>query len=435
MVGFGIVATALLEVFNLEDIYKDVDFLVIEPEPIKYDLFDGRRYKHIREYLTQDNINKLLKDADKNTLIIDLTVDMDSIMIIKYAKKCGSMYINTSVENWEDFNTTNKKMDTYDDIKNNTLYHRQLLIDKLLDKSKITRVVNFGMNPGGVSEIAKYTIREYAKLKNKKLVNGDYAKLCSELGVLKLLIVEYDNTKTNLDIKKNIFYNDWSPLGLQAEGIDAVMISVSIDDEKRMEEDGIKLIKPNEGRKDTRIRFIPSMAVDMFDESITYDPNGNIIEYKGYLIPHAEIVSLSNFLNYKGNSPTIYYCYRPCDDALESIENLRKNNYKPLEHFYCIEKKDIINECFDSIGVLLVCENGDHFWGGTVLTLDDVNKLGFIYSSPTAVQVAGWIFASIKYMIKYPNIGLNEAETMKSRELMKNAEKYMGRIFYKLYKV
>jgi homospermidine synthase len=356
-------------------------------------------------------------------------------MIIKYAKKCGSMYINTSVENWGDFNNGDKKMDTYEDIKNNTLYHRQLIIDKLLGASKITRVVNFGMNPGGCSEIAKYTIREYAKLKNKKLVEGNYAKLCSELGVLKLLIVEYDNTETNLEIKKNVFYNDWSPLGLQAEGTDSVMMSVSIEDEKRMEADGIKLIKPNEGRKDTRIRFVPSMAINMYDKSITYDPSGEIVDYKGYLIPHAEIISLSNFLHYKGDSPTIYYCYKPCDDALESIENLRKNNYKPLEHFYCIEKKDIINNCFDSIGILLVCENGDHFWGGTVLTLDDVNKLGFVYSSPTAVQVAGWMNAGIKYMIRHPNIGLNEAETMKSRELMKNAEKYMGRIFYKLYTV
>ena len=435
MIGFGIVATALLEVFNLEDEYKYIDFLVIEPEPIKYELFKGRKYKHIREYLDEKNINKLLKGADNETLIIDLTVDTDSIMIIKYAKKCGSMYINTSVENWEDFNSNNRNIETYNEIKKNTLFHRQLIIDRLLSTSKTTRVVNFGMNPGGVSEIAKYTLREYAKLKNKKLIQGDYAKLCNELGILKLLIVEYDNTKTNLEIKKNVFYNDWSPLGLQAEGLDSVMISVSKDDEKRMEDDGVKLIKPNEGMKNTRIRFIPSIAIDMYDNAITYNPNGEIIDYKGYLIPHAEIISLSNFLNYQGDSPTIYYCYRPCDDAMESIENVRRNNNKPLEHFYCIEKKDIINECFDSIGVLLVCENGDHFWGGTVLTLDDVNKLGFIFSSPTAVQVAGWIFASIKYMIKHPKIGLNEAETMKSRELMKNAEKYMGRIFYKLYTV
>ena len=326
-------------------------------------------------------------------------------------------------------------MDNYEDIKNNTLLHRQLLIEKMLKGNKKTRIINFGMNPGFVSELAKYTIRKYAELKGYKLVDGDYAKLCADMGLMKLIVAEYDNTKTNLEIDKNVFYNDWSPLGLTAEGLDSVMMSISKEEEERMLEAGFKIIKPDEGKKNSRVRFLPSVAIDMMDDCITYDHNENLINYKGYLIPHAEIISLSDFLNYKGDAPTIFYCYRPCDDALESIENVRKNGYKPLESYYPIEKKDIVNDCFDSIGALCVFKNGDHFWGGSVITMDDVNKLGFKYATPTSTQVAGGLYSAIIYILNHQNISLNEAETMKSRELMKTAKKYMGKIFYKLYKV
>ena len=433
MIGFGLVATALLEVFNLENAYRDVDFIVIEPEPIKYDLFNDRKCKHIREYLTQENIDELLKDANNNTLIIDLTVETDSIMIIKKSKEVGAFYVNTSIENWEDFDDSNRDLDDYNKFKKSTLYFRQKQVEKLLKDTKKTRIVNFGMNPGGISEIAKFTIREYAKYRNMKLVDGDYAKLVFDLNLYKILICEYDNTKTNIKHRDDTFYNNWSPLGLTSEGLDNVMISVSKKQEQEMIDNGEKLIKPDKGN--TRIRFLPTRAIDLTDIGICYDNREELIEFNGYLIPHAEIVSLSNFLMYKGDSPTCYYIYKPCEDACESVEKLKKNDYKPLDNFYCIEQKDIINNCFDSIGVLLVAENGDHFWGGTILDMDYVKKLGIAYSTPTTIQVAGWLFSCIRYMIKYQNIGLNEAETMKSRELMKNAEKYMGKILYKLYTV
>jgi len=440
MIGFGLVATALLEIFNLEKAFKKIDFIVIEPENIKIDLFNGRKYNHIKEYLTEDNIDELLDGLDNESLVIDLTVETDSIMIIKKCKESGALYINTSVENWEDFDEANRKIDTYEDIRKNTLYYRQLEIEKLLKNTRKTRIINFGMNPGGISEIAKYTIREFANRKNKKLIGGDYARLCNDLDIKKLIITEYDDTQTNIRNRfsneelKNMFINDWSPLGLTSEGLDNVMMSLNKEDESKLLEDGYKLIKPTDGTKNSRIFFLPKRGIDTTDSSVIYGCDGEPSTFEGYLIPHAEIISMSNFLNYNNDSPTIYYVYRPCDDALESIEKVRENNYKPLKNYYSIEKKDVINNCCDSIGVLLVCSDGTHFYGGVSLTMDDINKLGIEYSTPTTIQVGGWIFATIKYILSNPNIGLNEAETLKSRELMKIAKKYTGELIFRSYK-
>ena len=428
IIGFGLVATALLEIFNLEKVYYKCKFIIIEPEPIKLDLFNNREYKHIREYITEENKDELLKDCNNKSLIIDLTVETDSIMIIKKSKECNSFYINTSVENWEEFDDSNRNMDNYQKFKKNTIYYRQKQINKLLKDTNKTRIINFGMNPGGISEIAKITIKKYAKTKNKKLINGDYAKLVDDLQIKKILICEYDNTQTNIKQRKDTFYNDWSPLGLTSEAIDNIMISLNKDDENNLIEEGYNLIKPEEDN--TRIRFLPKKAIDLTDIGYCFDNNENLIEFEGYLIPHSEIISLSNFLYYKKDSPTIFYIYRPCDDALISIDKVKENNYKPLQNFYCIEQKDIINNCFDSIGVLLITDN-DMFWGGTILDLEYVKNLGVVYSTPTSLQVAGWIFSCIRYIFKNQKIGLNEAETLKSAELMKYAKKYMGKLVYK----
>lgn len=430
-IGCGCVATALIEVFNLEKKFYNIKFVIIEPCNIKDDLLEDRDYIHIKEYLTIENHKELLKDISKNTLVIDLSVELDSIMVIKYVKEKGAMYLNTSIENWEQFEShINKPLSTnYNDFKNETLYTRELIVDELLKNTKTTRIVNGGMNPGGVSELFKLGLKEYARTKDKTLIKGDYARLAFELGLKKISIVECDTQETNIKPNKDTFYNTWSPLGAQSEFADYTMISLNNDDLERLKD---VVIKPNNGPKDTHIRFIPIRGMDNFENGITLNIDGEPFEYSnGMTIPHAEIFSLSRFLQYKNDTPTILYIYRVSPITFESTKNFRKNNYKPLEYYYALENKDIVNNGFDSIGTLLEFSNGDRFWAGTVLCQNQILNLGFKYAQSTSVQVAAWLFAEILYMIKYPNEGFNEAETLHSKELYENSKKYLGNCYFK----
>lgn len=431
-VGCGCVATALLEVFNLEDLFYDINFVIIEPNNIKDDLLEGRDYIHIKEYLTPENHRKLLKDVSKETLIIDLSVELDSVMVIKYAKEKGAMYINTSIENWEQFlNHENKPLSTdYNDFKDETLYTRELIVDKLLKNTRISRIVNGGMNPGGVSEFCKLGLKEYAKLKKRVLVNGNYARLGHQLGLKKISIVECDTQETDIKPNKDTFYNTWSPLGAQSEFADYCMFSLNNEDLEKLKDIAIK---PTNGSSDTHIRFIPIRGMDNFENGITLDIDGEPFEYENAMtIPHAEIFSLSRFFQYNGNAPTILYIYRVSPITMKSTENFRNNNYQPLKYYYSLENKDIINNGFDSIGTLLEFENGDRFWSGTVLCQEQVLELGFKYAQSTSVQVAAWLYAEILYIIKHPKEGFNEPETLHSKELFEYARKYLGNCYFKL---
>ncbi len=427
-IGFGAVATTLLEVFNLEKKFYNVPFVIIEPKDIKTDLFKDRKYIHIKKYLTKENVNELLKDIDDKTLVIDLTVEVDSLMIIKKTIETMSFYINTSIENWANY--TNKKQSLkYDDFKQDTLYYRNRQVEELLKGTKRTRILNMGFNPGAIQEFSKIGLKIYAKKKGKQLIKGNYAKLGYDLGLKSIHIVEYDSQKTDIKPTKNKFINTWSCNGFQSEALDYVMLSLNKEDEKILDQK-FKLIKPTDDPT-TRIRFIPIRGMDMIKPDYTIDNKGKILKYdEGYLIPHAEILTMSNFFNYKGNSPTILYCYRCCDAAIKSLKKVVINDFKPLPNYYVLQNKDI-DEGFDSIGSSMAFENGDRIWYGSVLDIETTRKLGFKYGQPTTVQVAGTLYGAILYMLKNPKEGYLEPEEIKSKFIMKYSKKYYGKIFYR----
>jgi len=431
-VGFGSIATTLMELFNLEGEYHHIPNIIIEPKTIAHpELFDKREVVHIQTELTRANHKRLLKDIDDKTLIIDLSVNVDSIMLLEWAKKKGSYYINTSIENYEAAPKKHEEPLTYDDIKANTLYHRELLAEKVMKGTAKSRFLNCGFNPGACQAFFKRGIREYAKLKGVKMIKGDYARLSHELGLKEVFIAEYDSQKTSLKPTKKKFLNTWSCTGYELEASDEVMLSLNNEDIAELEEKGVHLIKPDEG-KAHNIRFLADRGMNVKRKCMTLDHDGNPFEYDGMLIPHAEICSLSEFLQYNGDAPSIMYVYRPSDVSIKSLDYLRKNNYKVLPEYHVLELDEIHAGGWDSIGALMTFENGEKVWCGSVLSVEDVKKLGFKIGAPTGVQVASWLDGCIKYMNKYPKEGLNEAETLHHKEIFKTADKYMGNIFFKV---
>lgn len=436
MIGFGSIATSLIELCNLEGKYFDIPIIIVEPKEIKHpELFENRNAKHIKEAVTPDNYKKLMKSVDKNTLVIDLSVNVDSLMIIKHCLEKGCAYINTSIENYEFGHNSKKHNLTYNDIKENTIYHRELMLEKLYEHNKTSKkpiIVNAGQNPGFIQQYFKYAIKQYAKMHGKKLIKGDYAKLAHELGLEEILLCEYDSQKTNLKPNKTTFFNTWSSKGLAFEANDFVTLSLSNEDIEKMENEGIHIIKPDEGEA-TNIRYLPEYGMNVKRSGICLDHTGKPFKYDGgMLIPHSEICSLSRFLQYQDNSPTIMYVYRVSDVAIESLKYFKENNYKVLKNNYVLEQKDVNIDGFDSIGTLLKFKNGDKMWCGSVCNNEDAKKLGFKISTATSIQVSGAVYSFIDYMFNHQEEGLNETETLHHDELFKKCKKFLGNFYCKM---
>ena len=432
-IGCGGVGFCLLEVFKLERLYYDCDFTIIEPKQEIEDLdkiMKGRKYKHIAQPLTRENYKELLKGVNSKTFIINVSVDVDSIMLLELAKERKAWYIDTSLEQYQDFiHVPIDKITRYSQFKQNNLFHQNLKAEETMKDAKKTVVVSAGMNPGMISILAKKALVEYGKLKGKHLQKGNYAKLSYELGLKEVQCVEYDTQQLTVKATPDTFVNTWSsPVGIQEEATDLVMLSLNNDDIKEMTDAGIQLIKPTEG-KDTSVRFIAERGMDLTRESETLDDDGVPFKYRGYLLPHAEIITLSEFLRYKGNSPTVMYVYRPCDEAMRSLEFLRKANYEHLPNGVVVRSKQVLSG-YDSIGALLHFKDGTRYGAWTVCGIEDTRRLKLL-SNPTMLQVAGFMNATIKWELQNTNRGLVQVEEMGHDFIFKDAQKYLGKIFFK----
>ena len=434
-IGFGAVGYGLSEIFNRESLYLNCDFTIIEPKKDRAylisDIFKDRKCTLISEGITRDNYRSLLDGVDKYTFIINVSVNVDSIDILRFAKERDAYYIDTSIEQYEDHIRKDvRDINSYSDFKLNNLFHQNIEAMKALKNSKKTRVVSGGFNPGMIQEYVKKGLKIYGGYHGLYLEKGDYAKLGNKLGLKEIQIVEYDSQifKKGIVSKKDAFVSDWSAIGFQEEASDLCMVALSNSDMAKL---GDSVIKPEEkGFANTHVGFLPHRGMNVYRKSITVDHNGNPFEYEGMLIPHAEVVSLSEFFTYKGDCPSIMYIYRPCKSAIKGLEYFKKNNYKILAKEKVVLNEDVVDG-WDSIGALLHFENGERFWSGCVLGKEDVDKMGF-KSNATIIQVAGFMNAAIKWVLSPKGVdkGLINAEDINHEFIFKHASKYMGREYF-----
>ncbi len=426
-IGCGAIGKTLIELWNLEKLYKNNKIVIIDPQPMPSWLMESRKnIKHLQLGITEQNANKLLKEIDSNTLVIDVSVEVDSLMIVDICIKKGSMYINTSLEQWHTGSNTTMSKD-YNKFKKDTLYYREMLMENKLKTTKSTVIIDHGCNPGILQTFALCCLDFIAFEINKKLNSKeDYANFCKDLKLVSIQVVEYDSQQTDVEVFVDLFVNTWSSLGFQAEGSDHCMIGGPGTYDKSF--DKYDLIKPTDG--DKNVSFIAEHSMNLKRKSMTVNHKGEPFEYEGMLITHGESNTLSEFLTTADKSycPSVYYVYRPSDISLECLNNLRKNKYEPLEYWYVLENKDITNkDGFDSIGALLTFEDGSKYWGGSVLSHSDVNKLGFKYAgTATTVQVSASLNSAITWALEHRTAGYNTPEYLNHKEILDNTVKYLG---------
>ena len=104
-IGCGAVGFCLLEIMKFEKLFYNCIFVIIEPREIKNlkEVMKDREYIHIKTHLTRENIENVMSCVDTHTFIVNVSVNVDSPMLLKFAKERGSHYIDTSLEQYDEF--------------------------------------------------------------------------------------------------------------------------------------------------------------------------------------------------------------------------------------------------------------------------------------------------------------------------------------------
>jgi len=429
MLGMGSIQKSLIELIKIDkNDLINLDWICICPENIPEYIFKIKPdLHHCKLYLKDNNIDEILNDLISDSVfVIDLTIDVDSIKVMKICKEKNALYINSSLEQYE-----NTKPEG-NDIEKTTLYYQEKVLEKELSKvkgkHKQSQLHSFGANPGAISSIVYYGIYEYCKKyhkdKLKLLKKGKFDIVCRE--ILEMIHVsEIDTQEVSMKAKKNWMINSWSAHGYVEEALDNSFLASPIVF------DGYKRSKINK-----HLIYSTKHSMDVKCNSVSVNHDGSSHYYEGLCITHFETVSLSDYLGIGDYTPIISYVYKSSPISRKCLDYMRDNNYKKPKNYYVFNQKDVVNkDSFDSMGCSLYFKEKDGtmrvWWCGTSLSNNQTLELGFEYSTCTQLQVSMSVLCGIEWIMKHRNEEVITGEEIPFNYVINRCKPYWGNFICK----
>lgn len=419
VLGYGSVGQAIVPLI-LRHLKVNPSNITILEKDNHQEFFDKRhgdtKIKYVPDTeIVKENYEKILsRHVNRGGLIVNCSLNIDAITLLKWCIANDVMQIDTSLERW------GNEFD--EDIPNpgdRTLYMTHKEMDAVFanTKGKATCCVTSGANPGMITSLVKRALLKLAEMQGKKVkeprTQEEWAQLSKSLEVHVIQCSEYDSQVTDTPRKLNEFQNTWSVEGFWAESRAPSEFGA-----------GTHEPKPGNGRlhKDKTAGYLLAPGAATYVKS--WAPYAK--EFNGFLVQHSEAITISKYLTTHDNSyrPTVYYAYRPADFSVASMHDLRG---KELDtHAKHTVLKDEIVSGMDELGALLIGP-GFALWHGSHTTIEDARKL-LPGESATSIQVAGHMIATIVWMINNPNEGYVEPEALPHEEILAITDQYWAPI-------
>ena len=388
--------------------------------------------KFILEPLTPDNFERIvLLHIGRGDFLLNLSVDVSCIDLIRLCQKKGILYLDTVVEPWAGY-YTNPKL-SMSERSNYALREKALL----LRKEKIdgpparpaggrpTAGIAHGANPGMVSHFVKDALLTIAKDTGKRVAmpktREAWAKLAQDLNIKVIHVAERDTQTPRKPKQVNEFVNTWSVDGFYGEGSQPSEMGWGTH-EKKLPEKGHK---HTFGCRAAIYLAQPGMSTRVRSWTPVSGPQ------HAWVITHNESISLADYLSVKKGSrviyrPTVHYAYHPSDSTvLSMIETLDRNG--EIQKTLRLLMDEILPGGVDAVGVLLMGHKKNAYWYGSVLSIDEARKLA-PHNNATTLQVVAGVISGMVWAMQNPTSGIIEAEELDHRAIMEIARPYLGQM-------
>jgi homospermidine synthase len=374
---------------------------------------EGVRFE--KQALTPENLRRVLAPLlAGGGLVVNLSVAVSSIDVIRLCRELGALYLDTCIEPWPGGYTDESK--SLSERSNYALREAALA---LRDGRGPTAILAHGANPGMVSHFVKRALETLSGGRGATPgTREEWARLARELGVKGIHIAERDTQRASIPKQKDEFVNTWSIDGFVSEGLQPAELGWGTH-EKAMPPDGaahaygcgaaIYLQRPGAG---TRVRSWAPLA-------------GPI---QGYLITHNEAISIADYLTLREQGrvvyrPTCHYAYHPADDAILSLHELQGNAFRVQSRWRLMNNE--IVDGIDELGVLLYGHARNAYWYGSQLSIHEARQLA-PYQNATGLQVTSAVLAGLVWAIENPRRGVVEAEALDHGRILEIMEPYLG---------
>jgi homospermidine synthase len=422
MIGFGSIGRGTLPLIERHIAFDRDAFTVIDPSGEFAGLLAERRIRHLQVALVPDNFEAVLRGLfpDGKGMVVNLSVDVDSIELMMLCQTLGVQYIDTVVEPWPGFyfgsSLTNAERTNY------PLRERV----RALGKDYVggpTAVSCCGANPGMVSWLLKEALLRLAAdtgVAAAPVNREDWAALSMTLGVKGVHVAERDTQVSARPKPRGVFVNTWSVDGLLSEGYQPAELGWGTH-EKRLPQGGhafdfgaryaIWIDRPG---ADTRVR--------------SWCPGGG--PQYGFVVTHNEALSISDYYTVREGGdaiyrPTCHYAYHPCNDAIVSLHEINGAGQLP-EAKHILTAEEIVSGG-DDLGVFLYGHAKGAMWYGSRLSIEEARDLA-PYQNATGMQVTSAVLAAIVWVAENPRAGFVEADEMDHVRCLEVQRPYLGSV-------
>jgi homospermidine synthase len=426
MLGFGSIGRGSLPLILRHIGCDKSQITIIDPSDENKWIADKEGITFVQQAITQKNYKAVLKPfltaGPGPAFIVNLTVDVDALDIMRLAREHGALCIDTVIEPWPGF-YYNKKLSNAERT-NYAMREHMLTLKRQLGKGP-TAVSCCGANPGMVSWFVKEALLNIARdLKVKHDVPTSrigWAKLMKKVGIKGVHIAERDTQRIKKPKQLGTFLNTWSVEGFVSEGLQPAELGWGSHEKKL----------PPEGKRHQK----GSRAAIFLERPgantrvLTWTPTAG--PHFGFLVTHNEAISISDYYTVKqGRSvafrPTCHYAYHPCNDAVLSWAELLGAGGKRQAINHVVTEDEIV-EGSDELGVLMYGHKKNAYWYGSQLSIDEARKLA-PYQNATGMQVCSAVLAGMVWAIENPNAGIVETDEMDYVRCLEVQKPYLGKV-------
>ncbi|MNO73261.1 Homospermidine synthase [compost metagenome] len=418
MLGFGCIGRGVLPLLQRHIELPAERMLIISPNPAEQTLARQLGLPVLACGLTpEDYRQKLTAELQRGDFLLNLSVSVATHALIELCHQLGVLYLDTCIGPWSG---------GYDDPalsisarSNYALRETTLGLRNRLGPGA-TAIVNHGANPGLVSHLLKQALLDLARPARVPATREDWARLAQSLGVRCIQIAERDTQLSSTAKAMGEFVNTWSVPGFISEAAQPAEMGWG-SHERAM---------PDDGR---RHEFGSQAAIYL------QRPGGTTRVYgwtplsgpqQGFLITHGEAISIADYLSIgdplaPDYRPTVFYAYHPCDDAVLSLHELVGRHWQPQERQRLL-LDDLVGG-MDALGVLLMGQEGDAYWYGSQLSVEQARAL-CPRNSATSLQVTASVMAGVVWAMRNPQRGIVEPDEMPFEPILELCRPYLGKL-------
>jgi len=419
-VGFGSIGQGVLPLILRHVGIKADQITIVTADEAGEKVAQEYGVRFVKHALTRGNFKNVLDPiVGRGDFLLNLSVDVSSLALIKFCWEKGSLYLDTCIEPWPGGYTDPAVAPAR---RTNYALREEALALKDSKQRAPTAVLTHGANPGLVSHLVKQALLNIAAdtgvETTEPATRADWAALAHKLGIKVIHIAERDTQVGNRPKATNEFVNTWSVDGFVGEGCQPAELGWG-SHEKNWPRDG----KKHESGRGSAIYLMQPGAATRVR---TWTPMSG--PFHGFLITHSESISISDYLTVKKGEqvvyrPTVHYAYHPCDDAVVSVHELAGRNWKIQDHKR-IMRDEIIHGA-DELGVLLAGHKKNAYWYGSQLSVQEARQLA-PHNSATSLQVTVSAMAGLVWAVENPNSGIVEPDDIDYKRILEICRPYLG---------